>query len=294
MKFKAVAIVTLASLFVSTSSAWVLKKILLDHSAEQKVAQSEMIVTGKVTAIEANPVQVKPHEGATDKVSMKVAVIKVEKLHKSEKQVTHVRVLFRNSPIQPTGLNRAIKGQEFLLWDESGDLSSARLEVGVSGIFFLSRHPTSSEYQMAPQCRAILDDAPNAKEEREKIESLLAILKKPIEHLQAAKAEDRITATLMLIQNYRHQPSQGKDVREVAIPAQETQLILKALSEADWNARPSDRGVSVPGVSTQLGWNRTPNGQEIYYNNTKVMAEAYQTWYKAKAKDFVIKKFVRK
>ena len=97
-----------AAVALIASPAVALRIAMPIQNTTQKTVQADAVVVGKVTEIEKDEVEVLPHQGATDKVKMRVAVIKVETGLAGAKNVTHVKVLMpgaaADQPAQPEPL----------------------------------------------------------------------------------------------------------------------------------------------------------------------------------------------
>ena len=271
-----------------------------NFNTAQKALQSDAVVVGKVTEIEKDEVEVLPHQGATDKTKMKVAVIKIETGLVGAKNVTHVKVLMPGAaaeqPAQPDpGLGRPIG---------RGGFGPISLKEGEEGLFFLAKHPTAANYfTINAGHNPVAIKAETYKDDVAKVKAMVATLADPMAALKAEKVEDRLAATAVLLQKYRR----GLTVpaKEVAIPAEETKAILKTLLEADWTAadKPTpgfDYQSAPSNLVGQLGlYPGSPNGLaqiqtkpgESY--NAKYQ-EAFKAWHAKAGDKFEIKKFVPK
>ena len=219
--------VTLAQPQLGTS-----KMMIANLSLAQKVAQADAAVVGKVTAIEKDDVEVLPYPGATEKMIMKVAAVKIESSLMGVKTVTHVKILFQppvvapvDAPPPPGVVRPAIIRR--------GGLQPVTLKEGDEALYFLVKHPTSANYfQIPPTLTPVSTKAETYKADLAKVTTLADTLANPMKGLKAEKLEDRLAASAILIQKYRrgiNGPS-----KEEAIPAEETKAILKTLVEADW------------------------------------------------------------
>ena len=182
--------------------------------------------------------------------------------------------------------------------DES---SSNRLSEGQSGLFYLQKHPASGTYySFAQGISPIGDKDEGFKAEFAKAKACTGALNDPVKALQAGEAEDRLSAAHVLVEKYRRVVA-GR-TKEVAIPDEETKLILKAILEADWgldgrpeagfnSAKPapllayrlslSAGSQGVPAVLTKPG--------ESYTDKWK---GAVKAWYEKEGAKFEIKKYV--
>jgi len=292
---------TLAAVALIASPAVALRIAMPIQNTAQKAIQADAVVVGKVTEIEKDEVEVTPHQGATDKTKMKVAVIKIETGLVGAKNVTHVKVLIpgaaADQPAQPEpGIGRPI-GRPGL-----GGFGPISLKEGEEGLFFLVKHPTAANYYTINMGNTpVAIKAETYKDDVAKVKAIVATLADPMAALKADKVEDRLAATSILLQKYRR----GLTVpaKEVAIPAEETKAILKALLDADWTAadKPTpgfDYQSAPSNLVGQLGlYPGSPNGLAQFQPkpgesyNAKYQ-EAFKAWHAKSGDKFEIKKFV--
>ena len=297
---------TLSACAASPASALVM---IANFSTTQKALQADAVVVGKVTEIEKAEVEVLPHQGATDKVKMRVGVIKIESGLVGAKNVTHVKVLLPGAAAdqpdqpQPGGIDRPIPGRGR---GRPGQ-PQITLKEGEEGLYFLAQHPTAANYytiNMGNTPVPLKDE--NFKAELGKVKAVVATLADPMAALKAAKAEDRLSAAATLVQKYRHGLS--VPAKEEAIPAEQTKAILKALADADWTVanKPPQPGQVIDyqaqpnAIAGQLGlYPGSPNGLPAFQvkpgeNYNVKYAEAFKAWYAKSGDTFQIKKFVPK
>ena len=297
--FLVAALATLA-LTAAPASALVM---IANFNTAQKALQADAVVVGKVSEIEKEEVEVLPHQGATDKTKMKVAVIKIETGLVGAKNVTHVKVLMPGAaaeqPAQPLpgrpGIGRPIR---------LGGFGPISLKEGEEGLFFLAKHPTAANYfTINPGHNPIPAKAETYKDDVAKVKAVVAVVADPMAALKADKPADRLTAAATLIQKYRR----GLTVpaKEVAVPAEETKAILKTLLDADWTAadKPTpgfDYQSAPSNLVGQLGlYPGSPNGLAQFQTkpgesyNAKYF-EAFKAWHAKAGDKFDVKKFVPK
>jgi hypothetical protein len=111
--------------------------------------------------------------------------------------------------------------------------------VGAEGLFYLNRHHSGAFYEirfMMPPLEA------SAKEYREQVayaKRVATVLADPMAQLKAERAADRAFAATVLIDRYRVVPSGGAaGTGTEKVSADESQLILKALTEHRWSLTP--------------------------------------------------------
>ncbi len=293
----------IAAVALIASPAVALRIAMPIQNTTQKTVQADAVVVGKVTEIEKEEVEVLPHQGATDKVKMRVAVIKIETGLVGAKNVTHVKVLMPGAaaeqppqPDQPQ-IGRPIR-------PGLGGFGPVTLKEGEEGLFFLAKHPTAANYYtISAGNNPIPAKDEKYKDELAKVKAVVAVVADPMAALKAEKPADRLTATAVLLQKYRR--GMTVPAKEVAIPAEETKAILKALLEADWTAadKPTpgyDYQSAPSNLVGQLGlYPGSPNGLAQFQvkpgesYNAKYQ-EAFKAWHAKAGDKFDIKKFVPK
>ena len=270
----------------------------------QKVAQSDAIVAGKVTTLEKETVELPQFAGDKNKAAFTVAVIKVETALAGVKNVTHIKVAFLAQP-------GAVGGGEELPLGKPGirplpirGFGPIQLTEGQEGIFFLQKHPGSDSYHSVAQgMTPISAKAENYKDELAKVKGIGEAIADPVKALKAEKLDARLTALAAIVGKYRQPARTGQSV-EVAIPAEETKLIMKTLLEADWTVAdmppPNFDYQSAPGnIASLIGLYPGGNGipqvvqkpGESYNGKWK---DAVKAWYEKSGEKFEIKKFAAK
>jgi hypothetical protein len=239
-----------------------------------RVANASTIVLGKVTAIEDKPVKASPSPGAAE-VEYQIAVIQIDEALLGAKGLTHLRVGFLppaagrpGGPIRRYPSVQLTKDQEVCL--------------------FLQPHASGS-FLVAPMYFDLIDKKnPNFDKEVAQIRHCLKLLADPKASLQARNPKDRLTTASMLLARYRTVKGQPK---QEPIDAGESKLILKAIAEADWNARPTTPGEATPqtlfyrlGLTPQDGWTPPKNAKEL--------PDAMKKWLTDNADSYRITRFV--
>ncbi|MBM3983820.1 MAG: hypothetical protein FJ304_26850 [Planctomycetes bacterium] len=260
-------------------------------SAHQKFASAQVVVVGKVTAIEKNTVDASsPYIGAKDKVAYKVAVVKIETDLGGAAGLTHIKVGFvpsdPNAP-PPRGSGGVIRPREPV----------PELTDGQYVLVYLCKHPTADFYVMPYRNLPANLGAPNGTVELEQIKKFAAATADPLKGLKSDKSDVRAETAALLVAKYRTYPALAAGTELVAIPAEESKLILKAIADADWDARAARTPAAVEaffqlGFTDKDGWKQPqPKPGENYYAAIKA---AYGKWLDGPGKDYVIKKVVAK
>ncbi len=306
MRRLVLASLAIVSLAVAAEPVLGLRVAIQNFTTSQKVTQSDTIVTGKVTSVEKETVELPLFAGDKNKAAFTVAVIKVESSLAGAKNVTHLKVAFLSQPGggggEEPGIGLPVKGRPIR---PGGGFGPVQLTEGQEGIFFLQKHPGSASYYAVQQgYTPVSAKAENYKDELVKVKAITDALTDPIKALKAEKLDARLTATAAIVGKYRQWNKPGQAV-EVAIPAEETKLIMKTLLEADWTAADApvanfDYQASGPGIASLIGlYPGSPGGVpqiqqkpgESYNGKWK---EAVKTWYEKSGAKFEIKKFEAK
>ena len=292
-----------ASIAAAEQPAKALRIAVQNFSTSQKVAQADVVVTGKVTSVEKETVELPQFPGDKTKVAFTVAVIKIETILAGAKNVTHLKVAFQAQPGAAGGEvpqvgkigRRPFPGRGF---------GPIQLTDGQEAIFFLQKHPGSDSYYSVQQgFTPVAAKDENYKEELVKVKAIVDAIADPVKALKAEKLDARLTASSAIVSKYR-QPVRSGQLVEVAIPAEETKLIMKTLLEADWAAADTpvagfDYQASGPGIASLVGLYPGSNGVPQFvvkpgesYNN--LWKETVKSWYEKNGAKFEIKKFVVK
>ena len=293
-----------ASFAVAQQPAKALRIAIQNFSTSQKVAQADVVVTGKVTTVEKETVELPQFPGDKTKVAFTVAVIKIETMLAGAKNVTHLKVAFQAQP-GAVGGDEVPQGGKFGGRPFPGrGFGPIQLTDGQEGIFFLQKHPGSDSYYSVQQgFTPVAAKDENYKDELAKVKSILDAIADPLKALKEEKLEARLASSAAILSKYR-QPVRSGQLVEVAIPAEETKLIMKTLLEADWAAADMpvagfDYQASGPGIASLVGLYPGNNGVPQFvvkpgesYNG--LWKETIKTWYEKNGAKFEIKKFVAK
>ena len=263
------------------------KRAIIIYTPLQKLAHADVVLVGKVTALEKDDVLVAPFAGATDKVSFKVAVVKVENGLVGAANVTHVKVGFIPPPAAaPPG--RPLPGR--------GGSQSVNLTEGTEALFYLTKHHSGEFYTINPITPPIESNANGYKDELALTKKGAAALADPAKALKADKADDRFLAAVVLVTKFRTYPNDGREVETVTVPADESRRVLAALAAGNWkpdgNAVNAYQVFSMLGLTAQDGWKQPMvKPGEDFIAKTR---EAFTAWLAGPGKDYQIKKIVPK
>ncbi len=238
VKFMFVGAVTLGLL--SANSAYALRIALPQPQPVQSSLQADVIVVGKVTAIEKDTVEVSAYKGAPKedpKQQYKIAKVKISDALLGAKGLTEVKIGFSAGGGGGGGFPAPVP---FQLKPGIRPLpapvgGSVALSEGQEGVFPLVRHFEGDFYILAGGFNAgILEKkAPSYDKDLAQIKKNLEVLKDPMAALKSKEKEERFTAISVLSTKYR-QWSKGTPSTEEAIPAEEAKLILDVMLELPW------------------------------------------------------------
>lgn len=282
---RVLAIVAATALLAVPAEA---KRVMRAFTPVEKLARSEVVVVGKVTAVEKEMVNAPRHAGDTEKVPHKVVVIKIEKGLVGGDGVTHVKVGFiPPPPVDPNAPARPGRG---------GPAQQLDLKEGQEGVFFLTKQPGGGFYTVAPLMAPLDPKAGNYKAQLDQVTKAAAAFADPMKALKAEKAEDRFAAAAALVSKYRNVPD-GAEVETVKVPAEESKLILKALAEADW--KKTDPDVFYPtqafyalGLTEKDGWKQPKPVPGTDF--VDALKAGFTKWLDGPGKDYQVGKFVAK
>jgi hypothetical protein len=299
------AALAVAGLVAINASAGAL--MIAMRPAPQRAATADVVVVGKVTAIEKDAADAPQFPGTKDKVSYKVAVVKIEKALAGANNLTHIKIGFIPPPkvqtgggpvpVGPGGIRPGIRPRP--------GLQAPELKVGQEMIFFLDKHFSADFYVMPPMSPPVDVSTDAGKKEVEAVKKVTDLLADPMKALKGDKADARAEAATLLVTKYRSYPPFGGEVDQVGIGAEQSKLILKAIADADWKAVRPGPGAMNPmqafyqlGLTDKDGWKppvfpRVQPGQP-QPDFVAIQKEAFVKWLAGPGKEYQIKKVVPK
>jgi hypothetical protein len=268
------------------------KRAIRIFSPVEKLVRSDVVAVGKVTAIEKDDVLAPQFPGAPDKVAYKVAVVKIESGLVGTNAITHVKIGFvppagdPNAP-QPGGGRPG-----------RGGYAPVNLTKDMEALFYLKKHHSADFYTVEPIMAPIETKDEGYKAQMELVKKGAAVIADPLKALKAEKADDRTFAAALLVTKYRSYPDNAPEVENVKIGADESKLILKAISEGDWKKDQDGTAPHPYQAFSMLGLNETSGFKfpmvkpgEDFIEKAK---EAYTAWLAGAGKDYQITKIVAK
>jgi hypothetical protein len=284
--------------------------VIAFRPAPQRAVSADMVVVGKVTAIEKDTVDAVPHPSVKEKVAYKIAVVKISDNLAGANNLTHVKIGFIPAPKVQPGVPVPPPGQPMILPVQPirpgrPGLQVPELKEGAEMLFFLIKHPTAEFYIMPGMSPPVDVKEEAGKKEVEAVKKITAVLADPMKGLKSDKAEVRAETAAVMVMKYRSYPEFGGEVDQVPIDADQSKLILKALAEADWKqVRPGPAGMNAMtafyqlGLTDKDGWTPPkfvrPQPGQPPVDFAAVQKEAFTKWLAGPGKDYKIKKIVAK
>jgi hypothetical protein len=184
----------------------------------ERIAQADLVVVGRVTAIENEGFEAKPFPSSAAKTTYRVLGMKAEQILLGDKMAKKIRVGFIVKAT-PTG----------------APPERLPIKVGQEGLFFLKKHHQEDFYvSFAFFDGFIPSGTPEFAQNLEVARKLANILHDPVAALKVGNASNRYLAVAMLIRKFRPSVVKGQQQKEEPIDADVSKLLLKALAEADW------------------------------------------------------------
>lgn len=288
MKFRSfLTFAALGALLSLTVSSRAHALVMAPSPIYQRVAQSDLVVIGKVVGFAKNTVKAKRFPGQPMPTEYMIAIVKVEDPILNKNGLTEVRVGVLPLPPAPPprqpGLPQ-IGGRRPPGWGQF------RPKQGEKFMLFLREHHSAPMYET----RAYFDFVnlakitPTIKKQIAEAKEFAKLMSRPMEGLQSKNADTRFKTAAMMLAHYRRYP-QGKR-KEVAIEAKESELILKGLLDGNWDA-PYRYGQLHPRAAFQMLGLQQKDGWK-YPRQAKEFAPAAKKWIQANAKTFRIKKLM--
>lgn len=245
----------------------------------QRIALADLVVQGKVIHIEEEAVAASPLMALPQfkqSVNFRVVRIKPDKIFVGEKkELKEIRV---GVPQPPSRAGKAVTPKITLGLDQSG-------------IFFLRKHPEEAFF-VAQDFSDFLDHAKSKNFARDQAlaEKCAGLISDSSAGLRAKEATDRYVTAAMLIFRYRtpRHAYPGTPVTE-AVDGKESALILKALTEADWNEKGLPSAMAP--ISLFLRLDLTEDDHWRTPDDPKDLKEAARNWLRNHGDSYRLKKY---
>ncbi|HEY1186061.1 MAG TPA: hypothetical protein VGE74_00330, partial [Gemmata sp.] len=279
--------IVLASVFVLTAVARA-DRMGPYASPVERALRVPVVVVGKVTAVEKEPTDAPIYPGAAQKVAHTVVVVKVESNLAGADALTHIRVGFVTPAAEKGAGIRPGRG-----------LNNPELKEGQEWLFFLTKSTDGKFYAIPYMTPPIETKAEGYEAQLASAKKVLAAVADPVKALKAEKAEDRFDAAVAIIYKSRALPEGSRGATEtVALSADESRLILKALGGGAWKPAPASQTLNGYGAFAMLGLGAADGwkapaikpGEDFF----EAMRGAFVTWLDGPGKEYRLKKLVLK
>lgn len=275
--------VALACAAVLTTALPAKALVVAPNPLPVRMVNADLVVVGKVTAIEDKGVMARFAPGVQDKREYRVAVVEIQDTLKGTKGLTKVRVGFLAPPppVRPGGP----------IISPGGRFRQPSLTVGQEACLFLTPHFEETFFLMPGLYDAVnKQNNPNYDKEVGLLKRAGKLLDDPKASLKAKDPEDRLMTVAMLLTQYRTPKGNvGPKPRMEPVDAELSKLILEALADADWTARNPQTQLSAQmyfyqlGVTAKDGWTQPKVAKEF--------VPAAKKWLKENSGTFRIQRY---
>lgn len=263
----------------------------------QQATQADVVIIGKITDLEPDLTMIEQYKGGGPIAHM-IANVRIEDSLAGVQGLTNLRIGF-----VPT--NRPFQSEEFGIQLQRNGRQwrgNVNLVQGQEACFMLQRHPIADFYVLLPYAYPIDKNELTFDADMKAVRNVLKAFREPVKALQAKDASERQLAACALVTRYRTQRNSNVPVTVTNVPiaADESKLILQALSEMKWGELPFDPNGTFSvqnvfhqlGLTPQNGWQQPqPKANE---DHNAVMDKAVSDWFKANAETFRIQRLVMK
>jgi hypothetical protein len=257
----------------------------------QRVAQADVVIIGKVTAIEDKPVSATQVPGAKEKTEYRVAVIKIGDALLGAKGLTHIKVGFivpkELDPPPVVGGGGAVRPMIL-----KKRYPTVKLDVDQEVCIFLRKHHEGEFYIAVNYFDVIDKKSPTFDTEVAVVKKAAKALADPKASLKSKDAAERTSTAGMLVSRYRGW--RGPNAKPEPIDAEESKLILTNLAAGDWSKGYSreevtpQRAFGQLGLTDKDGWNFKP----VAGAPPTAYQDAAKAWLKEHAETYRIQRFV--
>ena len=252
----------------------------------QRAALADVIVVGKVTGFGDKLVSAVPPTGGA-KVDYQIATVQVADPVSGLKDVKEIKVAFIPPP--PPDPPPA-PGGPFIIRKRYPQFT---LALDQEACLFLIKHPTEDFYVGQAYYDVINKNTPDFDKSMDEVKRCVKLLADPTASLKGQNNDDRFLTAAMLIARYRT-PKPG-EMKTEPIDAEQSKLILQALADADWNAKPKP-GIGFGGFQMTpqaifFRLNLTPQDGWMQPMDAKAIPDAAKQWLKDSTEKYQIQRF---
>jgi hypothetical protein len=264
---------------------------------QQRVLSADVIVVGKVMAIDDKMTKAERFAGDKQLGDYRIATVKISERINGANGLTHIKVGMQPpvaQPIRPIGPGGPIGGPIRPIRPIRGPFGpqDITLTKGQEVCLFLKPHHKENFYVATSAYAALDKKAANFDKDLAEVRKCVKVLAEPMVALKAKSAEDRFQAAALLLQHYRTFKMGGK---QEPISADESKLILEAIADGNWTTpriiRPgmpqqmtAQTCFYMLGLQPKDGWMQPQNFQQF--------PDAAKAWLKANAGTYRIQRYV--
>lgn len=260
----------------------------------QRITSPDVVVVGRVVGMEPVDVEASPAAGQA-KTNYRIAVLQVNDVLRGVKKDTMmVRVGFI---VGAPGAN-AVGGVQF---QPGGAIRrpiafpgtpNVAVQVGQEGLFMLVKHH-KEDFYLLPNFNSFVSSMNNTNYENEvkNAKRLCSVLENTAAALKSDDVEKRSLAAAVLISKYRSNTT-GLAVKQEPISAEESKLILKALSTGDWTPNRFNQVPNSYELFNMLGITAADGYNPVNLRTPQQYSEAMQKWVSEHTDKYVIKRLV--
>jgi len=278
------------SCLVLVQAAYALRIMMVTPPAPQRIAQADVVVLGKVTAVEDKTVMAERFPGDKEKGEYRIVVVKINDALVGAKDLTHLKVGYVVPKVVPPGPGgTGGPGGGIRPHIRPGFRPQpVSLNKGQEGCLFLKPHHKESFYVVNTTMDVLDKSAPNYDNQVKELKQYAKIAADPMTALKSKDADERFKGAATLIYRYRTNRGMGKTEE---VPAAESKLILEALAGGNWNTPARADGqvnaqtlFAMLGAQPKDGWTQPADFRQF--------PEAAKAWLKTHADSFRLQRFV--
>jgi hypothetical protein len=239
----------------------------------QRVATADLVVLGKVTAVDDEPVQAYPlaRSATTPKVAFQVTTVRVESVIVGAEKLDEVRVAFMAPP--------------------APNKPRVTLRAGQAGCLFLRKHPEEPFHVVSTQWDLIDGTSKDFAKDLALIRRCARLLADPGPGLRSKDADERLLTAAVLVFHYRTVRYVYKGPpRTEPTDAEQSRLILKILGDGD--LEPPDLDEPFTRLSLFLSMNLSARDGWVPPRALREIPDAARKWLDEHTESYRIPRFV--
>lgn len=270
----------------------------------KRAFESDVVVVGEVTVIEADPIEAESFPGAKRATEYRVGIVKIDKALVGAVGLTHIKVAYVPAKPRPAPVPVQQVGPgdiRIAIAPRLPQVSGPQLKPGVKGCFFLIKLANSGLYKTSYKCPPILAESKGYEIAVADVQRAMKVVANPMKALSAAKPDDRYFAAVALLAKYRTIPfsrtGPGRAMSQTDIPVDESKRIIRAVAERDdWSPAGMTHDVTpaslvgLLGLKADDGWQQPKPVRGQDYNT--LVRDVFRKWAKEHVADeFVVRRY---